>query len=123
MPLVGRGAEARSSAHVKWAERYAREGKVHRAISHFGCALEYSGFGSEEELRKLLKDGESVRAAAAAKSSYTLKHSGLTFSVTLCMRSRRKRTWTRGGVFCGGSCACCTGLGSRPSKRTRMRWS
>jgi hypothetical protein len=55
---------------------------LRKAISHFGRALEYSGFGSEEELRTLLKDGESVRAAAAAKSSYTLKHGGLTFSVT-----------------------------------------
>lgn len=37
--------------------------KLRKAISHFGRALEYSGFGSEEELRTLLKDGESVRAA------------------------------------------------------------
>jgi hypothetical protein len=76
MPLDGRGA-----AHAKCAERYAGEGNVHKAIAHFRRALAYTGFGSEE-LRGLLQDGESARAAAAASRAYTLEHDGRSFSVT-----------------------------------------
>ncbi|NDD59019.1 MAG: hypothetical protein EBZ47_07215 [Chlamydiae bacterium] len=45
MPAAGSRPASRSTAHLRWAERYNRAGNVQKANSHFGRALHYSGFG------------------------------------------------------------------------------
>jgi hypothetical protein len=46
MPVAGNAPRDRASAHYKWAERYSRYGDAHRAASHFGRALYYTGRGA-----------------------------------------------------------------------------
>jgi hypothetical protein len=41
MPLAGRDPSDRAHAHYRWAQRYADEGDIERAIPHFGRALYY----------------------------------------------------------------------------------
>jgi hypothetical protein len=56
MPLVGKNPADRHHAHMRWAERYARNGNMPGAIAHFGRALDYddraSAFGAERDQRR-----------------------------------------------------------------------
>ena len=52
MPLAGSNPHARASAHLRWAERYHREGKAAKAMAHFGRGLDYESmlrFGTIKE--------------------------------------------------------------------------
>jgi hypothetical protein len=46
MPLAGQRPDARMAAHVRWAERYARQRNMPKALAHFGRALEFGNTGS-----------------------------------------------------------------------------
>jgi len=45
MVVAGERADDRREAHSRWAERYAKAGKVRKALAHFGRALDF-GTGS-----------------------------------------------------------------------------
>ena len=45
MVVAGERGEDRGVAHYRWAERYAKAGKVRKALAHFGRALDF-GAGS-----------------------------------------------------------------------------
>jgi hypothetical protein len=46
MVVAGERGEDRGVAHYRWAERYAKAGKVRKALAHFGRALDF-GAGSD----------------------------------------------------------------------------
>jgi hypothetical protein len=45
MPLAGQRPDARMEAHVRWAERYARQRNMPKALAHFGRALDFGNTG------------------------------------------------------------------------------
>lgn len=45
MPIAGSNPISRRDAHVRWAERYARQNNMRKAIAHFGRALEFGNDG------------------------------------------------------------------------------
>lgn len=47
MPRAGPDHEARTKAHLQWAERYHKRGDTQKALSHFGRALEYDAMRQE----------------------------------------------------------------------------
>lgn len=79
MPIAGKRPEDRAEAHIRWAERYSRTGKVSRAISHFGRAVDYnrmstSHFGTGDVASALTSLAPTVAAAttAAGAAAYSL---------------------------------------------------
>ena len=51
MPRAGKTSANRASAHYRWAQRYAKAGKLNHAIPHFGRALHYDeqAFGGQDD--------------------------------------------------------------------------
>ena len=80
MPTAGDKPEDRANAHIRWAERYSRAGKVNRAIAHFGRALDYSrsvaapnfGTGEVATLLTSLAPAVAPAVATAATAAYSL---------------------------------------------------
>ena len=57
MPLSGDDATARSIAHMRYAERYARHKKVPKSIAHFGRAMHYGTEPPVYNIRIEIKTG------------------------------------------------------------------
>jgi hypothetical protein len=51
MPRAGKASANRAYAHYRWAQRYAKAGKLNHAIPHFGRALHYDelAFGGQDD--------------------------------------------------------------------------
>lgn len=88
MPRAGNDSRARAKAHLQWAERYNQQGQTHKALSHFGRALEYDNearkqeFGIPEEMidmtglntvRYAANTATAATAAIAAGTAYAAK--------------------------------------------------
>ncbi len=51
MPRAGKASANRAYAHYRWAQRYAKAGKLNHAIPHFGRGLHYDelAFGGQDD--------------------------------------------------------------------------
>jgi hypothetical protein len=63
MPLAGQRPDARMEAHVRWAERYARQRNMPKALAHFGRALDFGNTGKSYSVAiRVYVDRDEVEA-------------------------------------------------------------
>jgi hypothetical protein len=58
MGVAGQRAEDRGLAHYRWAERYAKRGKLDKELAHFGRALDFGGKVLGGQQKDQITEGE-----------------------------------------------------------------
>jgi hypothetical protein len=108
MVIAGERADDRREAHSRWAERYAKAGKVRKALAHFGRALDFGAgavFANEalggfqyafEFVTKAVVKARDSKGLVGG-SNLTIEHSKRDFKCSIVMTVRWK------GVLFGSS--------------------